>query len=146
MASPHVAGTAAFVRQAHPDWTVEEVKAAIMSTAVDLDPSDTDGYKIVPRTGAGRVDAYNSVFTDSIAIGDPDLVSLSYGVIEVGANTTSYVVPEAKQIRLENKSMDAKNYDVAVEFSDADYVWRHNWHRLNGCSSCWQHSRCASRA
>ena len=119
MASPHVAGTAALVRQAHPDWTVEEVKAAIMSTAVDLDPSDTDGYKIVPRTGAGRVDAYNSVFTDSIAIGDPDLVSLSYGVIEVGANTTSYVVPEAKQICLENKSMDAKNYDVAVEFSDA---------------------------
>ncbi len=118
MASPHVAGTAALVRQAHPDWTVEEVKAAIMSTAVDLNPTDPDGYKIVPRTGAGRVDAYNSVFTDGLAIGDPELVSLSYGLIQVGSSSTSYIVPDGKQIRLENKSGVSKTYNVSVEFSD----------------------------
>ncbi len=118
MASPHVAGTAALVRQAHPDWTVEEVKAAIMGTAVDLNPTDADGYRNVPRTGAGRVDAYNSVFTDGLAIGDPELVSLSYGVIEVGSSSSSYIVPDAKQIRLENKSGVSKTYNVSVEFSD----------------------------
>ena len=33
MAAPHTSGIAALVRQAHPDWTPEEVKAAVMNTA-----------------------------------------------------------------------------------------------------------------
>jgi subtilisin family serine protease len=36
MASPHVAGVAALTRQAHPSWTVEDIKAAIVNTG---DPS-----------------------------------------------------------------------------------------------------------
>src|SRR5207244_3158394 len=32
MATPHVAGIAALVREAHPSWTVAEVKAAILNT------------------------------------------------------------------------------------------------------------------
>ncbi len=36
MASPHVAGVAALTRQAHPSWSVEDIKAAIMNTG---DPS-----------------------------------------------------------------------------------------------------------
>ncbi|MEV0585158.1 S8 family serine peptidase [Nonomuraea sp. NPDC050310] len=50
MATPHVAGAAAIVAQAHPDWTGQQLKAALMSTA-----KDTGGT--VYERGAGLVDA-----------------------------------------------------------------------------------------
>ena len=34
MASPHAAGALAVVRELHPEWTVEELKALLMNTAV----------------------------------------------------------------------------------------------------------------
>lgn len=57
MSSPHVAGAAALVRQAHPDWQVMEVNSAIRMTAV------RQGFKQDGSTawdwddvGSGRVD------------------------------------------------------------------------------------------
>jgi subtilisin family serine protease len=45
MATPHVAGAAALIKQAHPDWTPEEIKQALRSTAVNLGENiDTQGY------------------------------------------------------------------------------------------------------
>ena len=39
MATPHVAGAAALLRQLHPDWTPDQVKGALMGTGLDLDLS-----------------------------------------------------------------------------------------------------------
>lgn len=57
MSSPHVAGAAVLVRQAHPDWTPSEVKSALQMTAVE------EGFKEDGTTpwdwddvGSGRVD------------------------------------------------------------------------------------------
>jgi hypothetical protein len=50
MATPHVAGAAAIVRQQHPDWTPAQVKAALVSTAKPRD--DLTVY----QQGGGRVD------------------------------------------------------------------------------------------
>ncbi|MDI5788047.1 S8 family serine peptidase [Bacillus licheniformis] len=33
MASPHVAGTAAILKQTKPDWTPEQIKGVLMNTA-----------------------------------------------------------------------------------------------------------------
>jgi hypothetical protein len=49
MATPHVAGAAAILAQEHPDWTGEQIKAALTSTSRD------DGYTVYEQ-GAGRVD------------------------------------------------------------------------------------------
>jgi minor extracellular serine protease Vpr len=119
MAAPHVAGVAALIHEAHPDWDSETMKAAMMSTAVDMDSGDANAYQIVPRTGAGRVDAYKSVFTQTIASGDANLVSLSWGVLTVGADTTTYPVPETKSIRVTNLSGTAKTYNVGSFFSNS---------------------------
>ncbi len=51
MATPHVAGTAALVAAAHPDWTAQQIKEAIVSTAVP-----TPAYTAY-EAGSGRVDA-----------------------------------------------------------------------------------------
>ncbi|MFJ5304624.1 S8 family peptidase [Streptomyces sp. NPDC088350] len=55
MATPHVAGTAALVAQAHPDWTGEQIKESLASTAKTQ--SDADVYE----QGDGRVDAVRAV-------------------------------------------------------------------------------------
>lgn len=51
MATPHVAGTAALVAAAHPDWTAQQIKEAIVSTA-----ASTPAYTAF-EAGSGRVDA-----------------------------------------------------------------------------------------
>jgi subtilisin family serine protease len=59
MASPHVAGVAALLRQAHPTWTPAMIKSALMTTGTDTFPDaiasgDTRG--ILPfAQGAGHI-------------------------------------------------------------------------------------------
>src|SRR5207237_9794801 len=55
MAAPHVAGGAALLRQRHPDWTVAQIKSALVLTA---DPvRDDAGREIsVLREGSGQID------------------------------------------------------------------------------------------
>jgi subtilisin family serine protease len=50
MAAPHVAGAAALLKQRHPDWTGERIKAALTSSAVP-----GEGYG-VRQQGTGRID------------------------------------------------------------------------------------------
>jgi subtilisin family serine protease len=110
MAAPHVAGVAALIRQAHPGWTNEQIKAAIMNTAVDLvDPVSSQ----IPRQGAGRIDAYAAVNTPVVAIGDPKLVSLSWGVIEVTETTYS----DIKTVTLHNFTGTDITMDVETMFT-----------------------------
>lgn len=40
MAAPHVAGACALIKQAHPDWTPEQIKAALMNTAKPIAKSN----------------------------------------------------------------------------------------------------------
>ena len=95
MASPHVAGVAALVRESHLDWSVEDISAAVQNYA---DPSGVGGYRLT-RAGAGLVDTAGSVNAEIVALGDevaaedPDgnptgfmTASLSYGFAELGEN------------------------------------------------------------
>jgi subtilisin family serine protease len=79
MAAPHVTGVAALVRQAHPRWSVSDVKAAIVNTG---DPSAVPGYR-TSRGGTGFVQASAATQTTVVASGDRGLVSLSFGFAEL---------------------------------------------------------------
>ncbi len=48
MATPHIAGAAAVLKQQHPDWGAEELRDALTSTASPLESAD------VSQRGAGR--------------------------------------------------------------------------------------------
>ncbi|MGC4948757.1 S8 family peptidase [Streptomyces sp. DT224] len=50
MATPHVAGSAALVAQAHPDWSGEQIKTALMNSAVP------NAKRSPYQQGTGRVD------------------------------------------------------------------------------------------
>ena len=56
MASPHVNGVVALIREACPDLSVEEVKHVFFDTANDLGPAGEDN-----DYGAGLIDAYEAV-------------------------------------------------------------------------------------
>jgi subtilisin family serine protease len=57
MAAPHVAGLAALLIEQHPNWTPQQVKAAIVSTAKPVDVSNNTGSFGILQGGGGRIDA-----------------------------------------------------------------------------------------
>ncbi|MEU4741876.1 S8 family serine peptidase [Actinosynnema sp. NPDC023658] len=111
MAAPHVTGITALVRQAHPDWTPEEVKAAIMNTAGH--DVKADGKTYAPnRVGAGRIDGAAAVENQVLAYvqDDPGAVSASFGTVEVAGPLT-----RTKTIKVVNKSTKWVDYTVGYE-------------------------------
>lgn len=88
MASPFVAGVAAMVREAHPEWGPAQVKAAVMGTATaDVYAGERHtGPVLGPmRVGSGRIDARAALATTLLAANadDPGAVSVTFGTIEV---------------------------------------------------------------
>ncbi|HVV09856.1 S8 family serine peptidase [Amycolatopsis sp.] len=113
MAAPHTAGISALVRQAHPDWSVEEVKAAVVTTAGhDL---TGDGKTYAPqRVGAGRIDAKAAVDTSVLAYvqDDPGVVSVGFGTVEA-----SHPMSLTKTIKVVNKGSSPVTYRVGYQSS-----------------------------
>lgn len=76
MATPHVAGAAALIRQLHPTWTAEEIKANLMETSQDLSLD-------VWTQGSGRINVFHAA-QESVVV-TPG--SLSFG-FDVTSQTT----------------------------------------------------------
>ena len=72
MATPHAAGTAALVAQAHPDWTGEEIKAAVIAAALPH-----EAYSPYQQ-GAGRIRAPEAVAQTVLADGPLGFGSVPY--------------------------------------------------------------------
>ncbi|WP_027927930.1 S8 family peptidase [Amycolatopsis benzoatilytica] len=112
MAAPHTSGITALVRQAHPDWSVEEVKADVVGTAVH-DITDGAGHTYGPqRVGAGRIDAKAALDNQVLAYvqDDPGAVSVTFGTVEAGGPVTL-----SKTIKVVNKGVKAAEYSVGYE-------------------------------
>ena len=114
MAAPHVAGTMALLRERHRDWTPEQLKAVVMSSA--LQPVTTGSQGTGPafapdRAGAGRVSASGAAGRDVYAL-DADgqgLVSLSFDAAVAGSRS------EVKRVRLVNAGTTARRFEVAID-------------------------------
>ncbi|MGW2226872.1 S8 family peptidase [Streptomyces formicae] len=85
MATPHVAGAAALVKQRHPDWSSAQIKAALVSSADSGIPGDAR------ESGGGRLDAKAAI--DQKVLGSPAVQGGSFGWPQDSSDRTSVDVP-----------------------------------------------------
>ncbi len=86
MASPHVAGAAAILRERHPAWTVEQVKSALESTGAPVRTA-SGGEVQSSREGGGRIDLPRA--DRPLIFASP--TGLSFGLLQAGREVTRSV-------------------------------------------------------
>lgn len=111
MSAPHVAGAAALIKQAHPDWTPEQIKAALMNTAKKLVKDDGEPY-LPYEQGAGRLQIDKAL----------DATTLAYpGALTFGKWSKN----DPREIRevsftIENHDQRTRTYHVLPPFAAPD--------------------------
>jgi minor extracellular serine protease Vpr len=111
MATPHTAGIAALIIQAHPDWSPMQVKAALQSTA---DPSVVVGYD-ARRSGTGAVNAVRAIGTNAFTTTPNGRNSVSFGFRQLTWGTYA-----SRSFKIENVGETDITYDLTREFSGSD--------------------------
>ncbi|MFH1475422.1 MAG: S8 family serine peptidase [Chloroflexota bacterium] len=110
MASPHLAGAAAIVRQQHLDWPAWAVRSAIVNSAdIDVLKWYMNGTTIetdVNVSGAGRLNLESAVAA-TVAL---DPVSVSFGAVPSGSGVTKTFA-----VRVRNASMGTATLSFTIE-------------------------------
>jgi hypothetical protein len=86
MASPHVAGAAALLRQRHPSWTPSEVKSALVLTGVPVRTSSGEEVSAL-REGGGRIDLVRA--DQPLVFANP--TSIAFGLLRPGVTASRTV-------------------------------------------------------
>ena len=124
MATPHVAGVAALLRQAHPDWSPAAIKSALMTTArqdvggsaglSNANPFDFGAGHIVPNAALnpGLVyDISNAEFDAFAANMDDEAQNLNLPTISISGLASTATVTR----RLTNLGDEAGAYTVEID-------------------------------
>lgn len=106
MATPHMTGVIALMRQAHPELSVAELKALVMNTAKVISDQSKNVYPISMQ-GAGRVQVLNALAAKSIAT-----PSISLGLIQSSQPKTI-----SKAVKVTNLSDQPQTYQISYEGS-----------------------------
>jgi hypothetical protein len=117
MAAPHVAGVAALLRALHPDWTPDDIKSALVSTA------HATPHASVMAAGAGLVDAHRAAGA-TVAILP---ASLSFAVTD--GSTATF---QRMSLTVTNRWDQARHFRAAV--SGLRDVLSLTWSPRNGRS------------
>lgn len=123
MASPHVAGAAVLVKQAHPTWSPDMIRAALANTSTNLrDENGNPHAAMNERTmdqGAGLIDVYEAVNikalmgVESNDINRPSILgSHSFGVVP--AINAQAVISRSVSVTIRDVSGSGGTYALSV--------------------------------
>jgi subtilisin family serine protease len=102
MATPHVAGAAAILAQRHPDWTGQQLKAALAATAVPSAAARAD------QQGLGRIDIPKALDPKVL----PDTANLFLGDLAWSGPTAP--APVTRKVAYRNNSARPVTLDLSV--------------------------------
>ncbi|GEL08142.1 S8 family serine peptidase [Salisediminibacterium halotolerans] len=117
MSAPHVAGAAAVILQANPDWSEEDVKAALMNTAQTV--YDPEGERYPHNTqGAGSIRLPDALETETLVT--PGSHSFGTFTKEQGREV------ERQSFELKNTSDERQRYELEFDGPDGIKVQTSN--------------------
>ncbi|WP_301238365.1 S8 family serine peptidase [Polycladomyces subterraneus] len=102
MSAPHVAGAAALLQQAHPDWTPQDIKAALIGTG--RDPKSAANPLEV---GGGIIDV--AAANKPVALANP--ASLSFKIVPPNGQNSS----KTMQVTVKNTTKTKQTYYIIVD-------------------------------
>ncbi|MEV6308216.1 S8 family serine peptidase [Streptomyces sp. NPDC051840] len=107
MATPHVAGGAAILRQAHPDWDAARIKNALMTSSKKL-PAYTPF-----QLGTGRLDVFAAMTTTIEAPGSVPTATFRW--------PNANAAPAERTLTYRNTGDAAVTLDLALDTKDTGY-------------------------
>ncbi|MCG3417934.1 S8 family serine peptidase [Oceanobacillus jordanicus] len=111
MAAPHVAGAIALMKEAHPDWSNDQIIGALKTTAWKMQQDDKAVAPIMQGSGVMDPDAAINATT---IINDP---ALAYGKF------TTYREEKSKQLFITNQSDETKSYTFTIPKKQGGIQW-----------------------
>jgi subtilisin family serine protease len=124
-ACPHTAGAVALIKQAHPDWSPDIVRTALINTATNMRQIDrspkADGLTSdsIISQGGGLIDVYNAVHTKALmgiagdGIVQPSILgSASFGAVPVINSRVTHT--ETRTVTIQDISGQGGIYNLSI--------------------------------
>lgn len=112
MAAPHVTGVLALVKEAHPEWTPAQLKAAVETSAVPINQEDGTLYE--PSTqGMGFIQPKEAIHTPAVF----NTPFISFGKVEQGDATHTH------EMTISNTSNHKQQYRFQIPKSEQGITW-----------------------
>ncbi|MEH6936346.1 S8 family serine peptidase [Bacillus sp. JJ664] len=109
MASPHVAGAAALLKQLHPNWSMDDLKSVLVNTATPLYKNNKTVYHSYEQ-GAGRLDIDKALETETTLF--PTSLSLGVTKKESASIEKDFTVRVSNKSNKEKQVMTTNNQQV----------------------------------
>ncbi len=112
MAAPHVAGAIALLKEAQPDWTVDQLFGALKTTAAHMETEEGESLDPIVQ-GAGEIRPAEAINTNTIIYNS----LLAFGKADGG--TTN----KEKKLVIENMTNQPKTYSFDIPMKEKGISW-----------------------